>query len=385
MRSASVWLLLFSIPAGVAWAASSDKPPKGIPVAGFRAHPFIRLITRWEDNIYKTEYDPKSDRIMLVKPGLKLEKQNKRLHLTAVSELEAEYYAQHKREDNKGYSIKLDADYKLGKRWKTQAGVEESLLHDERGSPGVGPSVTSLGPNAWRQRIGKLGAEYQFHRIKVETDLQHGQKISLNNNQSSQNNVWDEAVLKGKWAFLPKTGVVLESGWRVTRYELQPIQDNVEKRLLGGVTWKLSSRTSGTIKAGPIVKIYDNSSVPKATGITWSSETEWRLKERTRVTTGANRNFQAGLTGSFIQTAYKLNVDHKLLQRLSAKTGLALENSDYGQNKTEDYVRANLGLKYLFPRWLSLETDYQRSTKKTATPGQSYVSNALMFTLSGDM
>lgn len=370
---------------GLGWAAETEKP-RGFPVGGtFRAHPFIQVSTLWEDNLYKTTNDPQTDEVLLIKPGIRIIKKGKKKKLSLSTELEAETYRQNKKEDNLGYKLNLDYETEPNKRIKLKTGYEYMLEHEERGMPLEGASVTSLGPNGWNQHLVKLSTGYIYNRLRSDLDLSHAIRKSDNNDQFVMDRYWDDASLTVKWAFLPKTGILMETGWKGLTYANQPQQDSTETRFLIGATWKITGKTTGTLKFGTTTKEFAIGTPPPATEITWTTESEWLPQKRTKLRMVAERHFQEGLTGVSVLTNNKLNLEHNLLPRLSLLTGIEWNTSDFGNSTKDEYWKTKFGFKHEFPRWFTLEANYFRNSKKSEPAGSDYLSNGLMMTLNGSL
>ncbi|MEO5333570.1 MAG: outer membrane beta-barrel protein [Magnetococcus sp. YQC-5] len=369
---------------GVGRADESGKP-KGIPLGNFRVHPEIQVTTRWEDNIYKTATNPQSDEIVLIKPQVKMNKQGKKSKLSLAAALEAEYYNNYSLEDNYGYQFKLEYGLEPNRRLKLNAGYDYLVEHEDRGSPGTLAAPASLGPNQWLQQVWKVSTNYTKNRLQAGLNLGHGERTSGNNNQSLQNHSWNEVGASAKWAFFPKIGLLLETGWKGIQYDIQPVMDSREVRLQTGATWRVTKKTSGTVKIGMTTKQFDAKTTPTGSTLSWEGEVEWHPMTRTSVNVNLGRRFQEGATGAYVATNYRVKLDHELRPRLNVLTGISLDTNMYDTGLLERYWKTDLGLKYQFPRWFALDAGWFRSVKESTQPTANYESNGVLFTLTGTL
>ncbi|MEO5339260.1 MAG: outer membrane beta-barrel protein [Magnetococcus sp. MYC-9] len=379
------------LPAVRPGSPTPHRSPRGMAFGSFRAFPEVTATTRWDDNVYKTATDPRSDMMTQIKSAIKL------LTHWAQNRLEVGYGVTVKRyqelvtEDNTDQMFSVNTHLSPSRRLEFDLGYTRSLEHDERGEPGKASVKfanlfsTPVGPNAWQQDSFKGTSRLKLRRLTTEFSLEHAERQSLNNNQSVQDRTWNDGGLLFKWALTSKTSLLTEIGQKTTVYDLSPNLDSTETRVLGGISWRATARTESQTKMGITTKSLTQDSSKDNKSLTWDSTFSWQPQSRTRFNFSSRRGFQQSedLNESFVSSGMQFGIKHTLATDWNLSAGVDVNQSVYETAKEEIFWTSRAGTEYKLPNWFSLGMEFVRKTKQSTVPGGEFESNGLMFTLTG--
>ncbi|MBF0161878.1 MAG: outer membrane beta-barrel protein [Magnetococcales bacterium] len=376
--------------AGRASGSAARRGPQGIAVGIFRLHPEVTPSLRWEDNVYKTATNTRSDVMEQLKTVLKLLTHWARNQVDVTYSNTIKHYQVLETEDNIDHQLDMQAKLAPSRRLELDLGYLAAIEHDERGVPGKatvksGGATVPVGPNAWLQNTAKGTARWKMRRLTSELKLEHGDRLSLNNNQSSQDRDWNDGGVTFKWSLTPKTHLLTEMGYKATHYEHSPQLSSTESRFLVGAGWKATARTESNTKIGVTKKVLENAPNKDNLNLTWESGFVWQPQVRTRINFTSHRNFQESedQNEGFISTGFQLGLNHALRPGWRLLAGLELNTSTFETAKQENYWTSRLGMEYKLPEWFTLNTEFIHKIKRSTVLDAGYDSNALMLSVTG--
>ena len=368
-------------------AASGSDAPKGIPIGIFRAHPEVTLVSRWEDNIYKTETAQKSDMIVEFKPVITLVTHWAQNTLTLSYGATIERYRALEGENNTDQQFNLDLTLAPSSRVEIDLGYAMLVEHDERGTPESTSSTIFVGPNRWLQHAVKGSTNLTFNRLGAELSLEHAIRTSTNNGQSNQDRYWDDGMMTLTWTLTARTELLTELGHKVILYDTSPLLDSTESRLLLGLTWQATGRTEGSLKMGAVTKKFKADPAKDSTEMTWESGIVWTPQERTKLTFSSHRNFQEGgdQAEHFVATKFLVDIKHDIRSNWSILSTLDFGTSVFEPVRHERHWDGMLGLEYRLRRWFVLSAEFAHKIKRSDTPDAGYDSNGVLLSLVGTL
>ncbi len=92
------------------------------------------------------------------------------------------------------------------------------------------------------------------------------------------------------WRVMPRTYLVAEARLGKADYRVNTANNNTDTRLLAGITWEATAKTTGQFKIGRQQKSFDNASKPDASGGTFETSVEWKPLTYSVFTLVANRS-----------------------------------------------------------------------------------------------
>ena len=384
-----LWVLVPIVSGGSATIAGAAKP-KGIPIGIFRAHPQVTVTGQWEDNLYKTEINAADDQLLRIDPVISLVTHWKKHAFFFSYGAEIQRYRIHTLEDHTNQKVTLELDLNPSRAVAVAFDYTFSAEHDARGTPGTPFLGSAAGPNRWHQHLFLTSMQYTHSRMRGKLAFTHTDREAMNNGLSSQNRFWDDLALTYYYAIAPKTALLMEAGWTAYSYDSTPALDSDERRLLGGLTWDATGKTTGEFKLGYLGKFLEIPRVPPARNpdsqiLSVDSTIKWHPIKQTQLIVNGSRKFSEGEAGedNFISSALSLLINHSFPSRWVWNTNLGINNSDYNVERRENIWSAGTGLQYAFPRWFTLGGRYNRDAKRSSVAGADYDSNLFKMYLTG--
>lgn len=238
---------------------------------------------------------------------------------------------------------------------------------------------------------GAEGAQGQFELAAA----QQFKRYDSNNTGSTQFYNYDRTDLKGTFFYkvAPATKMFVEAGNSKFSY-LDAFSkntlglDSTEQRLMVGVTWDATAKTTGSFKIGRQSKSFDLGIKPTVSGTVWDGTVTW--SPRTYSVVGASlrqSSNEYGGVGSFIVSR---DADLKWKHDWStyiASTLMFNDGVDNFQASTRVDKRQSYGAKltYGFNRWLDAGVEYQHSKRNSTDARLSYTQNVSMLILEGSL
>lgn len=366
--------------------SSHGGTPKGIPLGIFRAHPEVTLVSRWDDNVFKTATDQHSDMIAQIKPVIRLvthwaSKNQFTMSYTAT----VERYSKLKGENSNNQQVDLDLILVLPAR-RVEFDLGYSLLkeQDKRGTP---ESTSLEEPGRWLQHSLTAATNIKFNRLDTKLKLEHAERSSANDGPSDQDRYWNDAGFILNWDLTAKTHLLTELGHKIIVYDQSPLLDSTESRLLLGINWQATGKTEGKLKFGSVTKLFENDTENDSTEVTWESGIAWNPQERTRLNFSSNRGFHEGgeQAEHYVSTQVKVDLKHDLRPNWSLLGELDFSKNVFVPVRRDNYWNGKLGLEYQLRRWFVLNAEFARNIKHSSVAETEYVSNGLLLSLTGTL
>ncbi len=354
-----LWLSLFLLPP---LAAAEEEEP------GF--HWNLGVEYQHEDNVYRT-LDPlaESDNIFLVKPELSW------LALRGKHRFGLRYIGEYA-----WYSDVTDLDYN-DHNLMAQARLEHSYRlaseftlgylkdHDVPGQTDA-ISLPLFEVNKWWDGYGKVRVSYGRDDSKGQLvgELAYHERRYTNNWQEFRDYDLTQATGIFYYRIAPKTRMLFEVDLLDYDYRNQDFfglkQTNFTYRLLAGVTWEATAKTSGTFKIGYRDTDYDDSRMADLDGLALSLDGTWLPNSYTRVTFGASQDTQQSaqqLSNGYVRRYLRAGIDHGITARtvLSVKALYGNDTFDGPLDREDDRWYLRLGVTHSLRRWLDVTAEYR--------------------------
>lgn len=396
---AAAWMVF--IFTGVAWAQRGvpvpDKPrpdydPIGVRAGAFVAKPQLTLGLEYNDNIYATKDDTKSDWITVLAPSVGLHSDWNRHALGLDVGLKGGIYAS---ESDENY---LDADLFLSGRVDVRQETfltgrfGTSRLHEERGSPDAsqawkkpGVYYLSVAEAAYLHGVGRssltAGAwlnNYSFQSV----DLVDGGKDSRELRDRNEYNL----NVRYAYELLPNVQPFLAAEYEWRKYDKSEARrDSDGYRIGAGTGFDLGGVTTGEIFAGYMRQDYDKRE--NIDGAWYGLSLLWSVTEMTSLqgyaVSSVKETTAEGSSGINSVDA-GLRVDHELLRNLLIGAFFDYTYDDYkGVEYTDNYYTLGPRLTYLWNRNLSAGAEYSHKTKDSNFSNREYTENKFALSLTG--
>jgi polysaccharide biosynthesis protein VpsM len=158
---------------------------------------------------------------------------------------------------------------------------------------------------------------------------------------------------------LGRTGLVLDAEHKNIDYVNDPPAiigqpdryDSKQLKLLAGIRWEATGKTSGSIKLGKINKVFDDADREKFSEFSWEAKVNWLPESYARLIFGFARTEQeSDAEGSFIdnQTS-SIEWQHSWSEDLISATSIYIKEDKYiddPDNRKDQNVTVNVELNY---------------------------------------
>ncbi|MGP1677970.1 MAG: outer membrane beta-barrel protein, partial [Burkholderiales bacterium] len=271
-------------PTGSAATAQStaSHAPGSIPLGPINAYPSIGLALKHDDNLFSTPNNNTSDWSKILTPSVRLEaKQAANTYSLTLGSTLGRYNTS-TADDYTNYNVNALADLDLTARFRAKLKADYIDAQDPRGSTN---NALSSVPDRYRENylggIASYGAQGAQGRVDFELG---GLTRRYYNNRattfaSDRDNT--DAGATFYWRIAPKTSLLLQAKHTKIDYLASvSTQDSTENRLLGGVTWEATAKTTGIFKLGMVRKSFDDPAIASSARMNGFVSKLWWVKYR---------------------------------------------------------------------------------------------------------
>lgn len=356
----------------------------GIPLGPITAYPTFKLGLGHDDNLYQTANNRTSDSFALIAPSVSLEAREAANIYSVTFGSTLGRYDTRTADNFTDYNVNGLAVLDLSARFRANIKADYIDGHDARGSNNTAISST---PDRYHDTyiggIGSYGARGAEGRIDLE--LGHRSRSYYNNRATTRINDHDTDDIGGTffWRIAPKTSLLLQAKHSNIDYDdPASTQSSTENRLLAGVTWEATAKTTGTFKVGVVKKSFDDSANKDTTDPSWEATIRWspltysnfdfNLSKMPAETTG-------GVGDSINRTFTGAIWSHAWTSQLTTTAAASYLTEDYqGANRKDDTQIYGLKATYTMRRWLNFGAEYIYSSRDSNINTSDYDRNRVM-------
>lgn len=363
-----------------------DYDALGLRAGGFLIYPELAVTAEYDDNIFAQETDTTDDYIFIARPQVRAVSDWTRHALGVRAGAEVGRYADTSAEDYEDYFILADGrlDILTGTVATARAGYQR--LHEERGEAneagGAEPteydlSSASLALSRDVARLtGRLTADWRSFDFEDVPGFAGG----FIDQDTRDREEYGVSARLG-YATSPNLGGFVQAGYNWRRYDLDAGRDSDGYSLTGGIAIDLSGVTTGEVFAGYRKQDYDNPAFDAVDGLTYGASLNWNPTPLTSIEVGiSNTVEETTLAGasSFVETEYRVSVDHELLRNLIVGGYAAYAENDYEDiDRMEELYSAGVGVKYLFNRYFNVDLGYGYSGRTSDALNRDFDRNSV--------
>lgn len=330
----------------------------------------------YTDNVFNSNTDERSDFSTTLSPGLKIlfPRQKKNYKFEFLYQADIERFSRYTSENAENHKVNGEFDY------KSPAGIEISLSdkftrsHDPRGV-NIGEEL-----DFYRDNVFSTSVAYSFaERFKIRFDYTN----HLVDYEADRNSFRDRTdnSLSGYlyYKFLPKTSAFIEYEYLDVDFRESGDFDSTENHFFGGITWEVTGKTKGTIKAGYGTKDFKGE-IKGFRGYLTEVNIDHNFTPRHSIKIMAiRRTNETNIFGSDYFVTTGLAVDY--FQRLTGKITARI-NASYGRDsfrgefaRRDDTWTGGIGLIYDIRKWLITEAGYLYTNRNSTFDEFDYKNN----------
>jgi len=350
--------------------------PAVINASGIEVVPTLQVSQSHDSNYLYASSDEQSDWIRKVSPAVNILKTNGPSEYKLSFGLDVGSYKTHTSDDYLDSMLSLDLHQSFTRKFSLGLMAKRHNLHESRG---LGYSSGDLGSTP-------LSSPDEYHTDSYGMLINYGSKDAIGRiemNLTGENrqfdtrrdvtSVRDRSLAGGDFTFyyhlLPKTSLIFEVGHHAFTYENNTAYDNTEQHFFSGVSWDITSITTGTLKAGLLKKDFSDAERDDFSGFSWEIGARWTPLSYSVVDAlTKGRTEETNSEGDYIDSkSLIVQWTHFWNDRVSTKLNSNLTmNSFKPTGRDEDYLNLSFSVNYDIRRWmqagLSLSTIENEAT-----------------------
>jgi hypothetical protein len=352
--------------------------PLGLRYGSFFLYPRITADEVYNDNVFATKNNTRSDFITVLSPTLNLRSNwsNHQLNLDAGARVGI--YARTSTEDYGEYFVGGDGRYDFSRNLAGLAAAKYEHLHEERDS--VDATTGSQNPVEFDVYTARLGITQHDLRIGYTAGIDF-RRDDFQNASSASGAPIIESVrnlnvyspnLQFTYEFAPRYQAFVRGNGDLRRYDhfdpgIGAKRDSNGFRVDVGGRFDLTGVTYAEVAVGYLDQEYDSPALTAISGLDVSAKLVWNVTQITSISFNVLRTAQDSNTTALASTGNPVNspgylkslvgfaVDHELLRNVILHGEANYENDDFiGFDRTDNRFDVGAGARYMFNRNLFL-------------------------------
>lgn len=373
--------------------------PLGIHMGGFFLFPKVALSEIYDDNIYRTDSGTSDDFITALSPSVQLKSNWGRHALNFGASAHIGRYASHSSENYNDYNAFANGRLDISGDSNLSGSVSYSKLHEERGSP---DGANGINPTIYKVGTANASFLHRFNRVSV-TVAGQVQNYSYNNvtlaggavsNQKVRDRNDYEGSVKLAYEFVPEYEAYLKAAYNTRNYISAIDSGGINRDSHGyqtdaGIRINLTGKTFGDVFVGYRSQDYKDPSLKTISGLDYGASLTWNATTLTTAKLGVTRTIrESTLSGAsgYLDTVYRVSIDHELLRNLLVGGNVSYADNDYqGINRHDKYVGAGAYARFLMNRYLYLSAGYDFTNRNSNIANGDYTDNSFLIKVEGQL
>jgi polysaccharide biosynthesis protein VpsM len=329
------------IAAATASSGAYAVQPEGMAFgSGVTFYPGVEIGIKDDSNIYRRPSGAETSSVITtLKPNAGLVADFGASRLNAYLQAESGSYDYDSNDNYLDTLLVLGGDFELTSRQKVVFDASLSQSHDARGyaSAEVVGGITE--PSEYDQTI--LGARYEYGAdtafANVAGYVGSDSKKYTNNPTVTDDLTHDKVKIGAELALRisSATRALLDVRQTTISYDTTTgqLKDGSELRLLAGVSWDITGKTTGSFKIGNVSRSFDGSAFKNASSASWEGDLSWSPRSYSVVTVNTSKGYRESTSvaqGSTIaNSTYGVKWNHQFSRAWALESGLNLRKDDY--------------------------------------------------------
>ena len=364
--------------------STANRAPGSIPLGPISAYPSIGLSLKHDDNLFSTPNNKTGDTSKVLTPSVRFEAKQAANTYSLVVGSTIGRYDTSTADNYTNYNVNGLAALDLSARLRANLKADYIDANDPRGSTN---NPLSAVPDRYRQSYFGGIASYGAQGAKGRVDFELGQQSRRYYNNRATTFASDrdttDAGATFFWRIAPKTSLLVQGKHSDINYlDSASTMDSTENRLLGGLTWEATAKTTGTFKLGMVRKTFSDGTRGGSTSPSWEGAIKW--SPRTYSTVDFNLAKMPGETtggvGNYIdKTTTGAVWTHQWTSRVSTAASASYMTDQYkGIDRKDNTQIYGLKATYSMRRWLNFGADYNNTFRDSSDNNFDFKRNAVM-------
>lgn len=380
--------------------------PLGIRVGAFRIYPSLEVGGRYEDNVFRSPSNEKSDVAATFAPKMRLQSDFSNHSVQLTAEAKVYRYGRHSSEDRAEFSFGAKGRLDIDRDSHINASASLARRYENRSSPDQGGTqkpvyfdIASAALSGERTfgRI-KFGVETRLDRLDYADALLRGSGVRVNNDDRDR--TIGALGVEGAYAFTPGNSVYARLEGNVRDYHDAVDDAGIDRDSTGaelrlGVKMDFGGITYSDVYIGYRAQRYEDNGLARLNddsidALIFGANAHSNITGLTTLHAGVERSvFESTLVGSPGGQAVRgrVGAEHELLRNLLLTTSLSGRWFEFEGIKRNDVgVLFQFGATYLMNRHARLEATVEHERNRSSGPQQgiSSDSNRIMLRLTAN-
>lgn len=369
-----------------------DEAPQSIKAGGFIISPGLEIKTVYDDNLFNTKDNRKSDLITDIKPAIAAQSNWDMHSIFLGAEGDFGIYKNNTDENFFDYGILFSGDYDIAPETSITAGISQARRHETGGSA----LESSDNRPDYKITTKMLGFKRELSYIKLYVDAKiedvylSDETDPLLSGRGTLDRTTKSVKTKVAYEYMPENQWFLSVEYATTDYAQitgdKDTSDGIDTRF--GLDFDNAATLSGSVYTGAIYRKYDtnddNTFDPYFGGLL-----KWDITRQTQLSFALDKNFEdvtvAGAAGA-VRTTRKMTFRNEFTPRFFTQIKAGLDDYDYvGSNsalnrKTKLYYGGIEG-NYKINDHLGFRAGYDYAERTSTRADDEYTDNRVTFSL----
>lgn len=367
--------------------------PQGIDLEPFLFVPTLEVGLRHDSNIYNLPSSQEVDSmVMTIAPTLRLLAQDRANSYYVQYGMVAGLYFEDSDDNFIDHNLSVGAQFEPTSRVRFGVNGGYAMLHDDRG--------TGASEGGGLAGVLALSEPDQYKRTSLGANLEYGAQDAVgqlvaglgfaqkryDRAAAAQSRDLDtlDLNLGLRMRLMPKTKMLFDIERQQGRYEdaaTSASADYDDTRLLVGLTWEATGKTTGRVRVGTSDRELPNRDV---SAFTWDAGVTWSPREHYRFTFDGGQRTTDGTfpTLAIENTYYTVGWNHDWTPRVESRLAYTLSTDDHERatgfgTREDDTSTIAANLNYQMRRWLVFGASVSLRTRDSTAAGFDYDRNVI--------
>jgi hypothetical protein len=312
-----------------------------------------------------------------------------------VAKGEMRRYADKTSEDQDNYQVATDGRVDVMRDTSIGGGLSYAQDHEDRGDPNsIGSAVE---PSEYHTAIARAGAYRGLGKANARFDTE------LKNLEYEDATASNGSIIKNGVRDRNEYTNTLRMGYQINDTFEAFVRGALDNRVYdnktsnrsnrgqtytAGTTFDVSGKTKGEVYGGMAQRNYTNGSLKDIDAAVWGGKVTWNASDLTSVIASVDRGIEEttiGNSSGFVNTDYRLAVEHALTRDILLRGNMGYANSDYqgnsGKQRDDDVLSAGVGADYWLNRCLKAGIGYTYTDRSSNITGGDFSRNTVLVKL----